>query len=76
MFKLNKVIEDKISIEVESLEPINYLKWSPKDVEIEDSGEKIFLSDVAFFLHPVIFFKLFLMSSKFMIFPLNLKMKI
>jgi hypothetical protein len=42
MFKLNKVIEDKISIEVESLEPINYLKWSPKDVEIEDSGEKIF----------------------------------
>lgn len=36
--ELNKIIENKISIEVESLEPINYLKWCPKDVEIEDSA--------------------------------------
>ena len=31
------MIEDDIDIDIERLEPINYLKWVPKDVEIEDS---------------------------------------
>ena len=32
------MIEDKINVDIERLEPINYLKWMPKDVEIDDSG--------------------------------------
>jgi hypothetical protein len=32
------VIEDKVDVDVEQLEYIDYLKWLPKDVDLEDTG--------------------------------------
>ncbi len=35
---MNTVVEDKVDYDIEKVEPIDYLKWVPKDVEIEDTG--------------------------------------